>query len=196
MTSLDDLLTYEEPPPPKPTSHRERPSRWLLKAVLLAAGGGLIGYGVLRLSGVAVPYPLIVAVLLALQLLVRAVRDLHVAPVPNTLRRHQPVTDQTADAGGWEEQDGLRLAVTGWATRLAWLHSRSDPRQFIRSVQPRLVQIIEERLRLRHGVTLERDPDRCRELLGEPLWTLVTQPVPRNPSPRELNALVKQMEGL
>jgi hypothetical protein len=197
VTSLDDLLDYEEEPAPKPASHREAPSRWLIKAVLLSVAGGLAGYGLLRFGGVDVPYPLLVTLLFTLLLLRRVLGDLHVAPVPDTLRKPPSASGDGRDGGGgWSERDGLRLAVTGWSTRLAWLHSRTDPRQFVRSVQPRLVQIIDERLRLRHGVTLSADPDRARELLGEPLWTFVSTPVARNPSPRELGALVKHMEDL
>jgi hypothetical protein len=195
-TPLDDLLGYEEEPPPKPASHRERPSRWLVRAVLLAAVGALVGYGLLRLAGVGVPYPLLLTGLFTLQLLRRVLRDLHVAPVPESLRRPPGLPSDGDGGGGWGERDGLRLAVTGWSTRLAWLHARSDPRQFIRSVQPRLVQVIDERLRLKHGVTLSGDPRRARELLGETLWVFVNEPVPKNPTPRELAGLVKLMEDL
>jgi hypothetical protein len=197
MTSpLDDLLEYEEEPAPKPTSHREASSRWLIKAVLLAAAGGLVAYGLLRVASVDVPYPFLVTVAFTLLLLRRVLGDLRVAPVPDTLRKPPTAPPDGDGGGGWGDRDGLRLAVTGWSTRLAWLHSRTDPRQFVRNVQPRLVQIVEERLRLRHGITLADDPARARELLGEPLWTFVTVPVPKNPSPRELAALVKHMEGI
>jgi hypothetical protein len=196
VTSLDDLLRYEDEPPPKPTSHRERPSRWLAKTVLFAVAGGLVAYLLLRLVGVVVPYPLLAGVFLALQVLRRVLRDLGTVDVPDTLRRHPAPADNGGARGGWGERDGLDLAVTGWDTRLSWLRSRDDSRQFIRTVQPRMVQIIEERLRLRHGLTLAGDPQRARELLGDPLWTFVSQPVSKNPSPRELAALVKQVEDL
>jgi hypothetical protein len=196
-TPIDDLLEYEEEPAPKPTSHREPPSRWLIKAVLLSLAGGLIGYGLLRFAGADVPYPFLVALAFTLLALRRVLRELAVVPVPETLRKQPPPPSEGgAGGGGWDERDGLRLAVTGWATRLAWLHSRTDPRQFVRNVQPRLVQIIDERLRLRHGITLDADPERARELLGGPLWTFVSSPVPKNPTPRELATLVKHMEEL
>src|SRR5581483_1145789 len=191
QASLDDLLAYEEP---KPTSHRERPTRWLLKAGLLAAGFALVTYGILRLAGLRTPYLLLFAAYLTLQLLRRVLQDVRAKPVPGSLRK--PLPPSTTGEGGWGERDGLELALTGWDTRLAWLHSRSDPRQFIRSVQPRLVQIIDERLRLRHGVTLGGDPARAQELLSEALWVFVSRPVTRNPTPREFAALVKQVEEL
>lgn len=190
-SSLDELLQYEQP---KPASHRQRSSRWLLTSALWAVIGALFVYGLLRIAGIRVPYVLIFAVLLTARLLRRVLRDIGVAPVPGTLRR-TPARPQHS-SGGWREQDGLALAVTSWQTRLEWLHSRDDPRQFIRTMQPRLVALIDERLRLRHGVTIAGDPERARELLGEPLWTFASQPVPKNPSPRELAALVAQMEEL
>ncbi len=198
MSTLDDLLKYEDEPPPKPTSHRERPSRWLVKALLIAAIGTAAGYGVLRLAGVAVPPPFIFALLMALLLLRRVLRDTEVARIPETLRK-PPGPQRSAaedEEGGWDGRDGLELASATWYTRLSWLHSRTDPRQFVRTIQPRMVQLIDERLRLRHGVTLSGEPARARELLGEPLCTFVSQPVPKNPSPRELAALVKHVEDL
>jgi hypothetical protein len=196
MTTLDDLLTYEEEEPPKPTSHRERPSRWLLKMTLLAAGAALLVYLLLRLFGLDVPYLLIFCLLLTLILVRRVMRDLQTAPVPGTLRRAPTAAPDGDGDGGWGERDGLELATTRWHTRLSWLHTRRDPRQFARTVQPHLVQIIEERLRLRHGVSVSADPIRARALLGDPLWTFVSQPVAKNPSPRELAALVKTVEDL
>ncbi|HKS98549.1 MAG TPA: hypothetical protein VJT31_03380 [Rugosimonospora sp.] len=191
QASLDDLLTYEEP---KPTSHRERPTRWLLRSVLVAAAGALVGYAILRLSGLYVPYLLLFAALFTVLLLRRVLRGVPVRPVPESLR--QPPATPVAGEGGWGDRDGLQLAVTAWDARLSWLHSRTDPRQFIRSVQPRLVQIMDERLRLRHGVTIEGDPQRARELLGEQLWLFVTRPVTKNPTPREFAALVKHVEEM
>jgi hypothetical protein len=55
---------------------------------------------------------------------------------------------------------------------------------------------VQERLRLRHGITVDSDPARARQLLGEPLWALVTKRARRCPNRRELVALVKQMEEL
>lgn len=191
MSSLDELLQYEQP---KPVSHRQRSSRWLLKTALWSAIGALFGYGVLYAFTVRVPYALIFALLLSARVLRRVLRDLDVAPVPDTLRR-APARPQRSSSN-WGEQDGLARAIAGWQTRLEWLHSRDDPRQFIRTVQPRLVKLIDERLRLRHGVTIAGDPQRASELLGEPLWTFVSQPVAKNPSPRALAALVAQMEEL
>jgi hypothetical protein len=195
VTRLDDLLHYDEPEAPRPTSHRERPSRWLALAVLLAAVVALIVYGVLRVFGLDLPYLLLFALLLTVQVVRRVLRDLAAVRVPAGLRRPLPGPAAAAE-GGWGGRDGLNLAVSAWQSRLAWLHSRADPRQFVRTVQPRLVQIIDERLRRRHGFTAASDPRRARAVLGEPLWRFVTEPVTRNPTPRELAALVKHVEEL
>ena len=41
----------------------------------------------------------------------------------------------------------MQLAVARWDTRLAWVRMQHDPHQFARTVQPRLIQLVDERLR-------------------------------------------------
>jgi hypothetical protein len=147
---------------------------------------------VLRLLGAAVPYPLVFMILLAVQLLYRTLRWIDAQPIPNGLRR--PLALAASEAS--TPPDGMRLAVGRWDTRLSWVRMQHDPHQFARNVQPRLVQLVDERLRLRHGVDRSTDPARARALLGDPLWTFVTTPVNSNVTPADLAALIGQMEEL
>jgi hypothetical protein len=71
-----------------------------------------------------------------------------------------------------------------------------DPEGFNRAMRPVVVALVDERLRLRHGVDRQRDPKRARELLGEQLWAFVAEPVTRAPNPRQLAALAEQIEHL
>ena len=93
-------------------------------------------------------------------------------------------------------RDGLVTATTRWDNRLSWVRLQNDKGQFARSVQPRLIELVDERLRVRHGVVRVADPVRARALLGEQLWAFVTTPVPKNPTPRELAGLITLMEAL
>jgi hypothetical protein len=189
---FDDLLKYEDD---EPGAHRQAAGRsgyrWLLRPALLSLAGA-VGVGVVaRVAGFAVPYPLIFMVLLVVQLLHRALAWIAPGPVPGSLRQalHPPVDAEPA-------QDGLTMATGRWDTRLSWARLQSDPAHFSRTVQPRMVQLIDERLRLGHGVVRASDPARARALLSDPLWTFVTTPVRTTITPRDLAALISQMEEL
>ena len=60
----------------------------------------------------------------------------------------------------------------------------------------RLGDLVDERLRQRHGITRASDPRRARTLLGEHVWNLTSAPVARVPSPRDVHQLVQRMESL
>ena len=74
--------------------------------------------------------------------------------------------------------------------------SQSDPNAFSRNVLPVLAELTDERLRLRHGLTRASDPRRARELLGEPLWQLLTEPGRRPPKAKDLTMYVESLERL
>lgn len=84
-------------------------------------------------------------------------------------------------------------SVSRWESRLA---GQRDAEDFRRAVQERMVLLIAERLRLRHGVELAEDGLRARELLGEELYRYCTVPVPRVPHRVELERLVARIEGI
>jgi hypothetical protein len=68
--------------------------------------------------------------------------------------------------------------------------------RFSTATQPSIVDIIDERLRVRHGIDRHTDPNRARELLGPNLHKFVTEPVKRRMSGPELAALASEMEDL
>lgn len=197
MTTLDDLFesAAEEP------EHEERPARdtlwwWLAKAVLWSVVLALPFWAFFRLAGVDVPYALLAMVLFVARVLRALLRWVDPRPLPRTLVRPSAElvsTDQIEDSG----RDGLVLATARWDNRLSWVRlQQNDRNQFARTVQPRLVEIIDERLRLAHGIVRAADPKAARAVLGEPLWQFVTAPVPKNLSPRELAGLISLMEGI
>ena len=134
-------------------------------------------------------------VLLVGRVLRGALRWIDPRRLPDTLVRPsgELISEDQVDAA---TRDGLVTATTRWDNRLSWVRLQNDKGQFARSVQPRLIELVDERLRVRHGVVRGADPVRARALLGEQLWAFVTTPVPKNPTPRELAGLITLMEAL
>jgi hypothetical protein len=89
--------------------------------------------------------------------------------------------------------DGLREAVGRWETRLDRAQGGAGPSS---NLLPVLAELTDERLRLRHGITLASDPQRARELLGEPLWRMLAEPDRRPPKARDLAVHVQTLEKL
>ena len=198
MTTLDDLFEHAAEEEPE---HEERPARdtvwwWLAKAVLWSVVLALPFWAFFRLAGLDVPYALLAMVLFVGRTLRALLRWVDPRPLPRTLVRPSAElvsTDQIEASG----RDGLVLATARWDNRLSWVRLRNtDRNQFSRTVQPRLVEIIDERLRLGHGIVRAADPGAARAVLGEPLWQFVTAPVPKNLTPRELAGLISLMEAL
>jgi hypothetical protein len=92
----------------------------------------------------------------------------------------RPADPEHEYAYRFDEGDLLRNAVRRWEQRLEW--SDEDPERFALILRPVLAEMADERLRAHHGVTLESNPARARELLAPELWQLLSDP--RTPPPR------------
>jgi len=196
VSSLDDLMDVgEQEPAPEPTRRFDRGWGWLVRVVLVAAGGAVaINFLLSIAANRAVPYVLIGIGLVAIQVLFAVLAWVRSTGLPDTLRYGLISTNRAGQAGS---RDGLATATARWGRELSWFGLQGgDGEQFARTLQPRLARLAEERLRLRHGITVRSDPARARQLLGEQLWSLVTSRATRCPSGRELAALVKQMEAI
>lgn len=191
-TSIDDLLRHDDEPPPK--QERELTGlSWWIRTAFVAAGLAAVAVFALRLFGYGLSIPLAFATFLALLVLRRAVAL--VAPPPAIkVYASRPSGEEDGSYNWAASEDGLNAAVRRWENRLAW--SDREPDRFVRSPQPKLAQIVDERLRQRHGITTTSDPKRARALLGDPLWTLLTKPPKRTPHPRDLAAIVSHLEKL
>lgn len=182
-SSIDELLggAYEDDTP-----RRSRgTSAPYVKAFLAAAALSAVGYMALRTAKLDAPLWFLFLVSSALVAVIVAVRRVR-PPLPSRAagRRH------SLDA----PPDGLRHAVKRWETRLEWCHA--DTGAFNRKVIPALGEVVDERLRQRHGVTRASDPARAQQLVGEPLWTFLSVPARRPPAPRELANLIAWMERI
>ncbi|HEX6497995.1 MAG TPA: hypothetical protein VF054_03075 [Micromonosporaceae bacterium] len=188
MTSIDDLLSGDDEPVPSPARPKSL-RRWVVTTLLFSALAAALLDVVLRASGYAVPFALAFMVFLALAVLRRAV--VAVAP-PKLVDPGSAVDDEVSYRVA--PSDGLHTATLRWNNRLEWTRDEAD--RFNQTVRPVLVEIVDERLRLRHGVSRDADPARARQLLGDPLWGLLAGPVAKMPTPRQLADLVSRMEEL
>jgi hypothetical protein len=192
-TSIDDLLGHDEE---SPAAQRRPPSAvaGVIKTIVYAAVLGALCVLALRPFTVTVPYVLAFTVMLALLVLRRLVRRV-AAPPPARAARVRLGSARDDDVSfRWDNVDGLRAAVGRWESTLDW--GRDTPERFTTLVHSRIAEIVDERLRQKHGVSRTGDPVRARALLGEPLWTFLTTPVSKPPTPRELAAVVGRMEAL
>jgi hypothetical protein len=81
--------------------------------------------------------------------------------------------------------------------RLSW--GSVERARFEQRVRPLLTRVIEERLRQRHGVDANQEPEKARRIVGEPLWQLMTAPALMDappPSHREVNSWVGEIEKI
>lgn len=183
--TIDDLFsgaaeTARGPQPPPPRTLRVVSLiAWALVLTALAFVG-------LRIARLAVPLSVLFAAAVALVLVWRL-----------ALRTKPPLAPRQAGRRHDERTvvpDGAKLAVSRWDTMMDWSHT--DAARFNRKVLPRIAEVVDERLRQRHGITREGDPARARALLGDPLWTFLTTPARRPPHPRDLDQIVTALEKL
>ena len=163
---------------------------WILRNVALIAVATVVTVAGLRSRGISVSVLLVVAAFVALRLLMLAVSEVAPPPLP------RPAARRGEDDGDyrWAGTDTLRAAVRRWEQQLDW--SQREPDSFSRNVLPVLAELTDERLRLKHGFTRASDPQRAREVLGEPLWQFLDEPGRRTPKPRELSAYVEALEKI
>jgi hypothetical protein len=193
--NLDDLLGSDEPStsPQRPAT-RARP--WVLRSALKAFAASAVVYTTFHVSGLAPPYPLILAVCLGAVLVRQAVA---MTSEPSTQRVIDavapPSLGRPLDATGWYEGgDGMLDAVHRWDRRLHW--GSGGPNFFASTVVVRLGELADERLRLRHDITRASDPMRARALLGEQVWAVLHEPTDRVPKPQEIAAATDRLDQL
>lgn len=192
QVSLNDLLDFSDGGPadddPRPVSRR-----WWLSDLIISAVVAAGLYVVIRTTGFETPLPVLFAIVLTVMLLRRAIRAVPATPPPPATRSELwGVTDDGADRS--PPADGVARAVQRWESRFGW--TERDPSRYKSAVQPRLYELVDERLRQRHGITMRSDPDRARALIGEQLWTFLHARVARTPNAREMAAVVDEMEKI
>jgi len=191
---LDALFGAAEPAPapaaPEPAPERRSRGGWLIRNALLIGIATTVTVAGFRMAEVRLPVLMIVAFFVALRLLMLAVAEVAPPPSPGPASRR----GEESAAYHWAGTDVLRAAVRRWEHRLDW--SQSDVDRFSRNVLPVLAELTDERLRLRHGLTMASDPRRARELIGEPLWLALSEPGRRPPKKNDLATFVEALERL
>ena len=194
--TLDELLDAgDEPESESGQARSDGVWWWLLKAALWSALLAFPIWALARTAGFGMPYLLVAMLLLELRIMRGLLRWIEARPLPETLVRSSTEL-VSADQAEASSRDGMVAATRRWETRLSFVRLHGDRSQFARSVQPKLVELIDERLRLRHGVVRAAEPERARALLGEPLWRFATVPIRKNPSLRDLTELIRLMEDI
>ncbi len=188
MSSLDDLLEYDDNPAPR----RRGTARvsWLTGAVIGSVILTVVLYFGLRFAvRIDVPVVLLFVFVFACLVLRRILSSIQVAPpVPTSVPGHDGTQFD------WDTPDGMYVASGRWATRLGASSREAD--RFTAIVTPPLTELVDERLRLRHGVDRRLEPERARQMIGEPLWTFLHGELRDNPSPHEMAAIVAAIESL
>jgi hypothetical protein len=195
---LEDLLSAGVPPPP-PVLGRDDQQPWLVGTVLVALLASAVVYVGLSAFGARIAYPLVAAACLGVAAIWQVSRMVSEPPwlVVRDLVRPVEVPRRRQPRAAYEGGDGMAAAMRRWNRLLEWGVTGvvTDPGRFARTVGTPLGELVDERLRQRHGITRATDPARARAILGENLWTLLG-PQHRVPSPREVAAAVAELERI
>jgi hypothetical protein len=198
---LDELLDVAPAPKEKAPIRPFGPRWWLRRAIaaLIVSAGVFVVLYVIR---VGLPFLLIVATVLAIMVVHGALVLVHDDPLPPAVTgRGLEVTVDDQFHGPLRglrhsvaPTDGVRYAINRWDDRLSW--GERDGARFAAIVLPRLADLIDERLRQRHGFTAKADPEQARALLGDDVWKFMTEPGTRAAAPRDVASIIAVVEGL
>jgi len=109
-------------------------------------------------------------------------------------RQVVPPPEPLSERAAYQSRDEGLLLLTSLESRLSW--GGTDPDRFRNRVRPELVALAADLLRTRRGIDLRTEPDRARQILGEPLWQLIARTPTRSPSRAELSRLVDALERI
>lgn len=68
--------------------------------------------------------------------------------------------------------------------------AQNNPRIHAQQLRPRLVELAAHYLPIRHGIDLQRDPDRVADLLGDSAWLIDESVTNRMPSPADIDGFL------
>jgi hypothetical protein len=168
---------------------RQRTWNWVWRAVGSALLMGAVASAVINVVaavyGYWVGFLQLWAVIATAMLLVWSLRLVPApAPAPDLASGPEPseLRTQPFSVAGWWQQ---RLTTTS-----------GDVEWFDRVVRDRLVGLVSERLRQHHGLSLSADPERVRAVVGPKLHAFLTAPLPRTPTPGEMESLITLMKEI
>ena len=203
MVGLDELFDAA----PAPTKRRGpvvvfSPGWWLRRS-LAALGTSAAIFLVLYVLRFGVPFPLILAGVLAVMVLRAVLNEVAGDALPTEVTGAGFAPEAVDDLidpqfevlrHSVQPTDGIRFAVGRWDDRLIW--GERDLTRFRTVVVPRIGELVDERLRQRHGFTRTTEQAKARSLLGEELWAFLHNPLSRVPGPRDVASIVAKVEEL
>jgi len=211
MVGLDELFdggpaVPRREQPPRPARRPARPFdwRWWVRRLFVAFALTTVGYGILYFVGYQVSYPLVLLTIVAVQVIREMLQQVHADELPATVtgsglepvarpaERARPTRRELRDS--IPTGDGILVAVAKWDDRFVW--GERDPNRFAAVVVPRFTDLVDARLRQRHGITLAGNPEQARRLVGEDLWKLLHYTPSRVPSPQDIASIVAKVEAL
>lgn len=187
--TIEDLLGFEDEPPPRERRSSGR-GAWWIKSILVAAGLAAVTVFGARIFGYTVPIPVVVAVFLALLILRRVTGSLVPLPANRVRRPSNGTEDGSYNFGG---RDALRSVVARYERLLE--RAGADARA-AQAGHRAIADIADERLRQRHGVSRQTDPDRARGLLGDPLWHYLHTPPKKTLASKDAATYAQSLERL
>lgn len=84
--------------------------------------------------------------------------------------------------------------VTRWENRLSWGHN--DVKRFNTAVRPRIKELANERLQLRHGIDCRSHPSQARQLLGNDVFQFLNRSARSVPNPRQWSVVIHTIEEI
>jgi hypothetical protein len=199
---LNELMEAAAEPRDRQPARAFSPRWWLWRVVAaLVVAGGL--WCVLYALRIGLSFPLIATTVLAIMVVRAALGQISDDPMPTEVTgQGLAVTVQDDDLHGAVEglrhsiapTDGVRYAVGRWDDRLNW--GDRDASRFVGIVVPRIVEVVDERLRQRHGFTMAGDPARARAMLGEDLWRFLHSPPAKSVASRDVATMIAKVEEL
>ncbi len=192
-TGLEELFRFEEIQP------REEPRsrRWLPRAARNTFIASIVVFFGAHLFGYSPPYLFILAVCAGTTAVRRAVAFLAEPSwrrISDYVRRLGPAERARAGGGWYESGDGMLAAVRRWDRRLEW--GATSAVRYAHSVAGQVTELVDERLRQRHGFTMATDPARARRLLGESVWRALHPGPDEIPTAAQLAAVTDKLDAI
>ncbi|MGI5245508.1 hypothetical protein [Dactylosporangium sp. CA-139066] len=211
VVGLDELFDVGRSAPRPDARPSRRPSRpfdtrWWIRRLFIAVALTVVGCGVLYVAGYQVSIPLVLLSIVAVQVMRQMLVQVHADDLPPAVTGSGLAPARLEPPGRPERTgrrelrdavpsgDGILLAVAKWDDRFVW--GERDPGRFAAVVVPRFTDLVDARLRQRHGITLAGAPEQARRLVGEELWQLLHYTPSRVPSPQDIASIVAKVEAL
>jgi hypothetical protein len=162
-------------------------TRWLTRRSLgtaaLVAGGTYVLVLFLTTVGWRAAFPVVLAVVIAVIAVVATARSIETEPIPDSIHETPWLVPSFPEA-----DDGVETSVARWISRIDF-----GSEELLHGT---IVALIDERLKLEHGIDRAASPALAKDVVGPELWRFITETRHRRHQPDELTKLIARMEAL